>query len=169
MASSTPQQPAALGFQQAFQALLSLAPGPVFPRARLLYLRKYHLEGAADRALRPSPPELTGTESLPDLACRFRTFLLAEEIQEASDGLYRVRARSFAVVHWQAPQTNLPDYGTYLRSRWGIEPEALNLQPGEWFRNGGAYALFSAAAVYERRGAGQLRLNLADHDAPGLL
>ena len=48
-------------FQQAFEQLLSRAPGPVFPRARELYLRKYPLEAAG--------------------ADRFRTFLLREEIQ----------------------------------------------------------------------------------------
>ncbi|MFM7267499.1 MAG: hypothetical protein ACKOZT_02780, partial [Cyanobium sp.] len=31
-------------FQQAFERLLIRAPGPVFPRARALYLQKYSLE-----------------------------------------------------------------------------------------------------------------------------
>ena len=148
--------PAAGTFQRAFSALLSLAPGPVFPRARQLYLRKYHLEGAAARA--------DGSVQEPGLAHRFRTFLLEEEIQEASDGLYRVRARSFAVVHWQAPQTNPADYATYLRNHWAIEPEDLTLQPGDWFRSGGAFARFLAAAVYERQGGSQLRLSVAGPD-----
>ena len=66
-------------FLQAFERLLSHAPGPVFPRARELYLRKYPLE------TEPSEP--------------FRTFLLEEEIQEASGGAVRSRALAFAVVH----------------------------------------------------------------------
>lgn len=126
-------------FQQAFESLLSLAPGPVFPRARELYLRKYPLE--AD----------TATE-------RFRTFLLEEEIQEASGGIVRVRALAFAVVHWQAPQTNPADYTTYLERRWQLQPDGLTLQQESWFRDGGAYARFRAPAVYERSPSGELLL-----------
>ena len=123
-------------FQQAFQALLSRAPGPVFPRARQLYLRKYPLEG-----------RIAHVESLD--APRFRTFLLREEIQEGLGGVIRVRARRFAVVHWQAPQTNAADYLTYLQQRWNLQPTDLALVEEPWFRDGGAWAFFSAAAVYE--------------------
>ena len=123
-------------FQQAFQALLSRAPGPVFPRARQLYLRKYPLEG-----------RIANVESLD--APRFRTFLLREEIQEGQGGVIRVRAHRFAVVHWQAPQTNAADYLTYLEQRWNLQPSDLALVAEPWFRDGGAWAFFSAAAVYE--------------------
>lgn len=123
-------------FQQAFEALLVRAPGPVFPKARQLYLRKYPLEG---------PIANPGSLDAP----RFRTFLLQEEIQEGPAGVLRVRARRFAVVHWQAPQTNPPDYLTYLQQRWNLQPTDLALVEEPWFRDGGAWAFFSAAAVYE--------------------
>lgn len=122
-------------FQQAFEALLSRAPGPVFPRARQLYLRKYPLEG------RP-----TAGEAPP--AGRFRTFLLQEELEEQPAGVLLVRARRFAVVHWQAPQTNPADYLHYLRSRWILAPVDLELVQASWFREGGAWAAFTASALY---------------------
>ena len=142
-------QPVLSTFQQAFTSLLALAPGPVFPRARQLYLRKYPLEGK---------PALL--EALADPP-RFRTHLLQEEIQEASGGLYRVRALEFAVVHWQAPQTNPADYLTYLHQRWQLAPDDLRLVEESWFRAGGAHARFSALAVYERQGATELRVSPA--------
>ena len=118
-------------FQQAFEQLLSRAPGPVFPKARELYLRKYPLEGAT--------------------AERFRTFLLREEIQETTDGAVRVRALSFALVHWQGPQLTAEAYLAYLSERWQLRPIDLTLENGEaWFRQGGAWCRFSAAVVYER-------------------
>ncbi len=123
-------------FQQAFEALLARAPGPVFPKARLLYLRKYPLEGP-----------IANPESLD--APRFRTFLLQEEIQEGPGGVIRVRARRFAAVHWQAPQTNPADYLHYLQARWQLQPSDLTPVEEPWFREGGAWAFFSAPAVYE--------------------
>ena len=66
-------------FLQAFERLLSRAPGPLFPRARQLYLRKYSLEV--------------------DLANPFRTFLLEEEIQESAGGAVRIRAVSLSLIH----------------------------------------------------------------------
>ena len=119
-----------LSFAQAFERLLQRAPGPVFPRARELYLRKYPLEQEPHR---------------------FRTFLLEEDIQESSGGALRVRAVAFAVVHWQAPRLELPDYATYLQQRWRLRPADLALAEGvEWFRQGGPFARFSAQVVYER-------------------
>jgi hypothetical protein len=137
-------------FQQAFESLLSLAPGPVFPRARELYLRKYPLEGTEKGAVSAPSPGVA--------LDRFRTFLLEEEIQESSGGIVRVRALGFAVVHWQAPQTNLEDYTTYLQQRWQLQPDGLSLEPDSWFREGGAYARFRAPAVYERSPSGELLL-----------
>lgn len=120
-----------VSFQQAFERLLQRAPGPVFPRARRLYLRKYALE--------QEDPQ------------RFRTFLLEEEIEEASGGALRVRAVAFAVVHWQAHPIDLHDYASYLRQCWRLRPEDLALVEGQtWFREEGAYARFSAPALYER-------------------
>ena len=123
-------------FQQAFEALLTRAPGPVFPKARQLYLRKYPLEGP-----------IANPDSLD--APRFRTFLLQEEIHEGPGGVIRVRARRFAVVHWQAPQTNSADYLSYLQQRWALQPTDLVLAEEPWFRDGGAWGYFSAAAVVE--------------------
>jgi hypothetical protein len=141
-------------FQQAFESLLSVAPGPVFPRARELYLRKYPLE--ARLAVDGSPVEsAAASEAGLD---RFRTFLLEEEIQEAAGGIVRVRARAFAVVHWQAPQTHLDDYASYLQARWALQPDGLSLEGESWFREGGAFARFAAAAVYERAPSGELLL-----------
>ena len=137
-------------FQQAFESLLCLAPGPVFPRARELYVRKYPLEG---RLIEDGAPASPG-----GVLDRFRTFLLEEEIQESSGGIVRVRALAFAVVHWQAPQTNPDDYTAYLQQRWQLQPDGLSLDPESWFREGGAYARFRAPAVYERSPSGELLL-----------
>jgi hypothetical protein len=119
-------------FQEAFESLLQRAPSPLFPKARQLYLRKYCLEGAE--------------------AGRLRTFLLEEEIAERDGGLLlTVRARRFAVVHWQAPQLTAQDYRAYLQRRWDLEPEQLQpVDDTSWFRQGGAWAWFRAEAVYAR-------------------
>ncbi|MFM9101346.1 MAG: hypothetical protein ACKOPS_08420, partial [Cyanobium sp.] len=78
-------------------------------------------------------------------------FLLEEEIQEASGGALRIRALAFAVVHWQAPQIGAQAYAAYLRERWGLQPgEIQPINAHGWFREGGAWARFQAAAVYER-------------------
>jgi hypothetical protein len=120
-------------FQEAFAQLLRRAPAPLFPRARALYLRKYALEDA------PAAPGL------------IRTFLLEEEILEVPQGLLRVSARAFAVVHWQGPQLPQEAYAAYLQERWLIRPTALTPVDDEsWFRDGGAFARFTAPAVYER-------------------
>ena len=118
-------------FQRSYERLLSRAPGPVFPRARSLYLRKYSLEE--------------------ELNSPFRTFLLEEEIQEAVGGTVRSRGVSFAVVHWQGPQLEATRYAAYLEQRWQLQPSDLTpIHSDPWFRGGGAWARFSAAAVYER-------------------
>jgi hypothetical protein len=119
-------------FQQAFERLLSRAPGPVFPRARELYLRKYPLES--------------------DPATPFRTFLLEESIQESEGGIVRIRALRFAVVQGDSQQPlDLEACRTYLRQRWGLEPDELVPMGGDgWFRDGAAWARFTAAAVHER-------------------
>jgi hypothetical protein len=121
-------------FQQAFERLLCSAPGAVFPRARRLYFDKFSLE----------PPE-----DLPQ-AGGFRTFLWSERIEETPD-LVRVSAERFAVVHWQGPALPLEAYGAYLQERWDLSPTDLAVVAGEtWFRQGGAFASFTAPAVYER-------------------
>jgi hypothetical protein len=118
-------------FSQAFGRLMSRAPGPVFPRARSLYLRKYPLETEAEGS--------------------FRTFLLEEEIHESPQGAVRSRALAFAVVHWQGPQVDRAVYAAYLDRRWAIHPPNLVVVPQEsWFRGGGAWARFSLPVVFER-------------------
>ena len=123
-------------FQQAFVSLLSVAPSPLFARARTLYLRKYPLE--------------TTTVAMGVPLQRFRTFLLDEDVQESAEGVLRIRAQAFAVVHWQAPQTNPDDYLAYLRSRWQLKLDSVSLAGEVWFRDGGAFALFRTPAVMER-------------------
>lgn len=122
----------AASFQEAFESLLQRAPSPLFPRARQLYLRKYCLEAGDAAAL--------------------RTFLLEEDIDERDGGLLlTVRARRFALVHWQGPQLQPQDYCTYLQDRWQIVPEQLQpVRDTAWFRQGGAWAWFRAEAVYAR-------------------
>lgn len=119
-------------FQESFEQLLRRAPGPLFPRARQLYLRKYCLEGGE-----PAP---------------FRTFLLEEQIEESDDGaLLTVRAVRFALVHWQGPPLPAEAYRRYLRDHWQLEPAVLEPVPDEsWFRQGGAWAWFRASALYQR-------------------
>jgi len=121
----------AASFHEALEELLSRAPGPVFPRARKLYLQKYPIGGNSNAP--------------------FRTFLLEEDIQEAAGGVVRIRALAFAVVHWQAAQVAVDLYADHLRQRWGLEPDDLTLVPEEpWFRDGGAWARFSHPLVCER-------------------
>lgn len=135
-------------FQESYEQLLLRAPGPVFPRARQLYFRKYCLEASQQSA--------------------FRTFMLEEEIQETSGGAVRIRALAFAVVHWGAGQTTLSHYTTYLREHWALQVHDLALVEGmSWFRQGGAYARFSAAAVYERAAPTTLVSPSVDPGAPG--
>lgn len=135
-------------FLQAFERLLSRAPGPLFPRARQLYLRKYSLEA--------------------DPATPFRTFLLEEEIQESAGGAVRIRAISFAVVHWQGPQLELQVYGAYLARQWQLHPDDLTvITAGSWFRDGGPWARFSEPAVYERATPTTLVSSTGDPGGPG--
>lgn len=71
-----------------------------------------------------------------------------EALQEQPAGVLLVRARRFAVVHWQAPQTNPADYLHYLCSRRILSPVDLELVEASWFREGGAWAVFTASALY---------------------
>lgn len=123
-------------FQSAFGSLLSVAPSPLFARARELYLRKYPLEtspAASCEALGP-----------------FRTFLFLEEVEESAEGILRITAIGFALVHWQATQTTPGAYNAYLQERWQLQPDSLELVAEPWFRDGGAWARFQTPAVYER-------------------
>jgi hypothetical protein len=135
-------------FAQAFERLLTRAPGPVFPRARSLYLCKYPLEADGEGA--------------------FRTFLLQEELLESAAGAVRSRALAFAVVHWQAAQVERAVYAAYLAERWQIHPHDLSpVQDQAWFREGGAWARFSLPVVYEGGRPTTLLSPTGDPDAPG--
>lgn len=112
--------------------LFDRAPSQLFPRARRLYFLKYPLEGHP-QALDSSP-----------FTARFRTFVLHDTTGLPTEGVGELQActaiTALAVVHWQAPQTNLEDYATYIRSHWLLEPRALELIDQPWFRGGGAWA-----------------------------
>lgn len=137
-----PQLPESLG--AALQALITLAPAHLFPRARQLYFNKYPLEG------RPEELDLAPVR-------RFRTFVLRDTLCLPEEGgQASLRINELAVVHWQAPQTNPEDYTTYIRDRWQLQPQgdALTLELCEepWFREGGAYARL----IFRRPPAGPL-------------
>ncbi|WP_216903246.1 hypothetical protein [Synechococcus sp. CCY 9618] len=134
-------------FQQSFERLLARAPGPVFPRARALYLQKYSLE------------EEPGGD--------YRTFLLEEEIQESQGGALRIRALALAIVAWGQPSIDGAAAAAYLERRWGLHPTDLCVEEGKvWFREGGAYARFGAPAVYERAAPTTLLSSPADPGDP---
>ena len=125
------------GFEQAFQRLMSRAPGPVFPRARRLYFNKYPLEEAP-------------------AATAFRTFLLEETIQERQDGSLRILVASFALVAWnadlgeaasQAP-INAPLGALYLKEQWEREATSITTIAGPWFRTNCAYLKVAIEALY---------------------
>lgn len=139
-------EPPLASFQQAFERLLRLAPGPLFPRARSLYFHKYSLEDPSEVTLRHGDRLAEGGS----LLGRFRTFLLQEDIEEAPAGLQRIRAVRFALVHWQGPQTDPAVYSAYLQQRWQLPALDLCLAEDCWFRDAGAYASFRAAAERER-------------------
>lgn len=134
-------------FQSSFERLLARAPGPVFPRARALYLQKYPLEGEPQ--------------------ADFRTFLLEEEIQESPAGALRVRALALAVVAWGQPCFDAAAAATYLEHRWGLRPHDLQEVEGvRWFREAGAYGRFGTPAVYERAAPTSLLSSSADPVPP---
>ncbi len=134
-------------FQSSFERLLARAPGPIFPRARALYLQKYPLEeeGQGD----------------------FRTFLLEEDIQESPAGAVRIRALALAVVAWGQPSFDADAAAAYLERRWGLRPHDLQeVEGGSWFRQSGAYGRFRTPAVYERVAPTSLLSSSADPRPP---
>ena len=134
-------------FQQSFERLLARAPGPVFPRARALYLQKYPLEG----------------EGQGD----FRTFLLEEEIQESVAGALRIRALALAIVAWGQPCFDAAAAAAYLEGRWGLRPHDLEeVEGASWFREAGPYGRFCTPAVYERAAPTSLLSSSADPRPP---
>jgi hypothetical protein len=52
----------------------------------------------------------------------------------------RPKLHELALVHWQAPdQPPLEVVSGYLRQKWELEPEALQVMEESWFRDGGAW------------------------------
>jgi len=114
----------------AYGALLSRAPAPLFARARQLYLNKYCLDGRTTQ----SPLRLfVAQETLNERV---------EPDQEAGP-LGRVATlqsttTELALVHWQReepPEQTLLE--TYLQRIWQLQPSQLYPAEGRWFRNGG--------------------------------
>ncbi|QEY31027.1 hypothetical protein EVJ50_00900 [Synechococcus sp. RSCCF101] len=138
-AASSPSSPPpeggpGAGLLQAFEAWLSLAPGPIFPRARELYRLKYSLDGR----------EASGSH---------RLFVVRESIDESCEsdgeggriGVVTIRAIRLAVVRWQArTPLNLEEAEAYLAERWGLHDRSLQLLQEPWFRDGGPQAQFDA-------------------------
>ena len=118
--------------REAYEALMSRAPGAAFHRARGLYFNKYPLHQG---------------ESEPDLRLYVVDEQLKETIQPAEDGnashrLVTLTSRpgALAIVHWQrADAPTAEKVKTYLSVTWGLDPDRLNQQPLEqpWFRDGG--------------------------------
>lgn len=143
------------GFEQAFQRLMSRAPGPVFPRARRLYFNKYPLE----------PDAATGS---------FRTFLLEETIEEGPDGTLRIRAHAFALVPWDPVQARAShqaplqaDQGArYMKDAWNREPTGITMIDGPWFRSDCAYLRVTIQAHYCNRSVSTAAEQAPDGHAP---
>ena len=118
--------------REAYEALMSRAPGAAFHRARELYFNKYPLPQG---------------ESEPDLRLYLVDEQLKETSQPADDGnashrLVTLSSRpgALAVVHWQridAPSAE--QVNAYLSVTWGLDPDQLNQKTLEqpWFRDGG--------------------------------
>ena len=114
----------------AYGALLSHAPAPLFARARQLYLNKYSLDGRTTQ----SPLRLFVVQETLDEQ--------VEADQEAGP-LGRVATlqsstAELALVHWQRDEP--PDQTlleTYLQQSWQLQPSQLSPADEPWFRNGG--------------------------------
>ena len=117
---------------EAYEALMSRAPGAAFHRARELYFNKY-----------PLPQE----ESEQDLRLYIVDEQLKETIEPARDGnashrLVTLTSRpgALSIVHWQrvdAPSAE--QVRSYLSAAWNMNPDQLKQKPLEqpWFRDGG--------------------------------
>jgi hypothetical protein len=125
---------ASRALQEAFDRLLARAPGPIFPRARRLYLLKYPLEGHGSRA-------------------GHRTFVHGESVDEAIEidaqgrriGVVTIRARELALVRWQPGGVLDPlAAADYLARTWGLPAVSLSLPETPWFRDAGPQARLAA-------------------------
>lgn len=114
----------------AYEALLSCAPAPLFQKARDLYLKKYALDG------RQSTSPL-------------RLFLASESLSETISpdpdapphgriARLESRTRELALVHWQNPAPADQDsVEHYLRETWDLSEIPLHPCNEPWFREGG--------------------------------
>ena len=114
----------------AYEALLSCAPAPLFQKARDLYLKKYALDGRKSE----SP---------------LRLFVASECLNETINPdpeapphgrIARLEARTeeLALVHWQNPDP--ADHNAverYLRETWDLTDISLHSCEDPWFRDGG--------------------------------
>tara|TARA_B100000073_G_scaffold322961_1_gene304688 strand:- start:71 stop:541 length:471 start_codon:yes stop_codon:yes gene_type:complete len=114
----------------AYGALLSRAPSPLFARARQLYLNKYCLDGRNTQ----SPLRLFVVQEA--------LYEQVEADQEAGPLGKVVTLQSstaeLALVHWQRdepPGQKLIE--TYLQQSWQLQPSQLSPVEEQWFRNGG--------------------------------
>ena len=114
----------------AYAALLSRAPAPLFARARQLYLNKYCLDGR-------------------DTDSPLRLFVAQEMLDERVDAdpeagpLGRIATLQsstleLALVHWQRDEPpSQPLIETYLNQTWQLKPALISPGRESWFRNGG--------------------------------
>ena len=114
----------------AYEALLSCAPAPLFQKARDLYLKKYSLDGRKSE----SPLRLfVARESLNET--------ISSDPEAPPHGrIARLEARTeeLALVHWQNPEP--ADHSAverYLRDAWGLTELSLHPCDDPWFREGG--------------------------------
>ena len=114
----------------AYGALLSRAPAPLFARARQLYLNKYCLDGRTTQ----SPLRLFVVQETLD-----------EQVEADQDAgpLGRVATlqsstAELALVHWQRDEPPEQTFlETYLQRSWQLQPSQLSPLEERWFRNGG--------------------------------
>ena len=114
----------------AYGALLSRAPAPLFARARQLYLNKYCLDGRTTQS-------------------NLRLFVVQETLDERVDTdrdagplgrvvTLRSSTEQLALVHWQRdehPGQKLIE--RYLQQSWQLQPSLIAPVEEPWFRNGG--------------------------------
>lgn len=114
----------------AYGALLSRAPAPLFARARQLYLNKYCLDGR-------------NTQSA------LRLFVAQEIIEESVEpnpeegplgriATLQSSTMELALVHWQRDEApTQPMIQNYLQQCWQLKPSLITPSNESWFRNGG--------------------------------
>ena len=114
----------------AYGALLSSAPAPLFSRARKLYLNKYCLDGRSSQSpLRLFVVQETLNESVepdPEAGPLGRIATLQSSTAE------------LALVHWQMDEPPAQTLiQTYLQQSWQLSPSLITPCTESWFRNGG--------------------------------